>query len=112
MISEKIILQTDFKEIAAIQLALCVRGKKSITRGLGKQILTCTQTKPPIPPPQKSNGHPLKKNWTKTRRTITKKAKGLKLINVVVHFSSQIIFVFLLFLGVVMFANEVETKEK
>ena len=27
MISEKIILQTDFKEIAAIQLALCVRGK-------------------------------------------------------------------------------------
>ena len=27
MISEKIILQTDLKEMAAIQLALCVRGK-------------------------------------------------------------------------------------
>ena len=25
------------------------QGKKSITRGLGKKILTCTQTKSPIP---------------------------------------------------------------
>ena len=33
-------------------------------------------------------------------------------ICVVVHFSSQVIFVFLLFLGMVMYANEVETKEK
>ena len=31
---------------------------------------------------------------------------------VVVNFSSQVIFVFLLFLGMVMYANEVETKEK
>ena len=61
MISEKIILQTDFKEIAAIQLALCVRGKKSITRGLGKQILTCTQTKPPIPPLKSQMAIPLKR---------------------------------------------------
>ena len=30
----------------------------------------------------------------------------------VVYFSSQVIFVFLLFLGMVMYANEVETKEK
>ena len=53
----------------------------------------------------------LKKNWTKTSRAITKKAKGLKLINVVVNFLFQVILVFLLFLGMVMFANEVETKE-
>ena len=33
-------------------------------------------------------------------------------VYVVVNFLSQIIFVFLLFLGVVMYANEVETKEK
>ena len=33
-------------------------------------------------------------------------------IYVVVNFSSQVIFVFLLFLGMVMYANEVETKEK
>ena len=31
---------------------------------------------------------------------------------VVVNFASQVIFDFLLFLGMVMFANEVETKEK
>ena len=78
MISEKIILQTDFKEIAAIQLALCVRGKKSITRGLGKKFLHVPKPNHPYPPPQKSNGNPLKKNWTKPRRTMTKKAKGLK----------------------------------
>ena len=33
-------------------------------------------------------------------------------IYVVVNFFSQVIFVFLLFLGMVMYANEVETKEK
>ena len=33
-------------------------------------------------------------------------------IYVVVNFSSQVIFVFLLFLGMVMYANEVDTKEK
>ena len=33
-------------------------------------------------------------------------------IYVVVNFSSQVIFVFLLFLGMVMYGNEVETKEK
>ena len=31
---------------------------------------------------------------------------------VVVIFLSQVIFVFLLFLGMIMYANEVETKEK
>ena len=35
-----------------------------------------------------------------------------KLIYVVVNFLSQVIFVFLLFLGMVMYANEHETKEK
>ena len=33
-------------------------------------------------------------------------------VYVVVSFLSQVIFVFLLFLGMVMYANEVETKEK
>ena len=33
-------------------------------------------------------------------------------IYVVVIFLSQVIFVFLLFLGMIMYANEVETKEK
>ena len=35
-----------------------------------------------------------------------------QLVSVVVNFLSQVIFVSLLFLGVVMYANEVETKEK
>ena len=34
------------------------------------------------------------------------------IVYVVVNFLSQVIFVFLLFLGMVMCANEVETKEK
>ena len=33
-------------------------------------------------------------------------------IHVVVNFLSQVIFVSLLFLGMLMYANEVETKEK
>ena len=33
-------------------------------------------------------------------------------IYVVVNFLSQVIFVFLLFLGMVMYANKIETKEK
>ena len=33
-------------------------------------------------------------------------------VYVVVNFLSQIIFLFLLFLGMVMYANAVETKEK
>ena len=33
-------------------------------------------------------------------------------VYVVVNFLLQVIFVFLLFLGMVMYANEVETKEK
>ena len=37
---------------------------------------------------------------------------GLYNIYVVVNFLSQVIFVFLLFLGMVMYANEIETKEK
>ena len=35
-----------------------------------------------------------------------------KFVYVVVNFLSQVIFVFLLFSGMVMYANEVETKEK
>ena len=92
-------------------MALCVRGKNLSPEVWENKFLHVPKPNHPYPP-QKSNGHPLKKNWTKTRRTITKKARGLKLINVVVNFLSQIIFVFLLFLGMVMFANEVETKEK
>ena len=37
---------------------------------------------------------------------------GFIYIYVVVNFLSQVIFVFLLILGMVMYANEVETKEK
>ena len=33
-------------------------------------------------------------------------------IDVVVNFLSQVIFVFILFLGMVMYANELETKER
>ena len=33
-------------------------------------------------------------------------------VNVVVNFLSQLIFIFLLFWGIVMYANEFETKEK
>ena len=33
-------------------------------------------------------------------------------VAVVVNFLSQVIFIFLLFLGMVIYANEVETKEK
>ena len=33
-------------------------------------------------------------------------------LDVVVNFLSQVIFVFLLFLGMVMYADEAETKEK
>ena len=38
--------------------------------------------------------------------------KYLKNKNVVVNFLPQVIFVFLLFLGMLMYVNEVETKEK
>ena len=39
---------------------------------------------------------------------------NVKLLNidVVVNFLSQVIFVFLLFWAMIMYANEVETKEK
>ena len=33
-------------------------------------------------------------------------------VNVVVNFLFQVIFIFLLFLGMVIYANKVETKEK
>ena len=39
-------------------------------------------------------------------------AVGFPNIYVVVNFLSQVIFVFILFLGMIMYANEVETKEK
>ena len=37
---------------------------------------------------------------------------SILVVNVVVNFLSQVIFVFLSFLGMVMYANEVERKEK
>ena len=37
---------------------------------------------------------------------------SISVVDVVVNFLSQVIFLFLLFLGMVMYANEVETKEK
>ena len=37
---------------------------------------------------------------------------SILVVNVVVNFLSQVIFPFLLFLGMVMYANEVERKEK
>ena len=37
---------------------------------------------------------------------------NLNCVYVVVNFLTQVIFVFLLFLGMVMYANEIETKEK
>ena len=37
---------------------------------------------------------------------------SILVVNVVVNFLSQVIFLFLLFLGMVMYGNEVETKEK
>ena len=39
-------------------------------------------------------------------------AVGFPNIYVVVNFLSQVIFVFILFLGMIMYAKEVETKEK
>ena len=42
----------------------------------------------------------------------TVKPRYSEYIQVVVNFLSQVIFVLLLFLGMVMYANEVETKEK
>ena len=38
--------------------------------------------------------------------------KSVPNVYVVVNFLSQVIFVFLLFLGMVMYANKVKTKEK
>ena len=37
---------------------------------------------------------------------------SIQYVYVVVNFSSQVIFVFLFFLGMVMYVNKVETKEK
>lgn len=37
---------------------------------------------------------------------------GLSLMYVIVNFLSQVFFVFLLFLGMIMYANEDETEEK
>ena len=39
-------------------------------------------------------------------------SKMILSVDVVVNFLSQVIFVFLLLLGMVMYANKVETKEK
>ena len=37
---------------------------------------------------------------------------SILVVNVVVNFLSQVIFLFVLFLGMVMYANELERKEK
>ena len=44
-------------------------------------------------------------------RTVCSVKEGDLHVYVLVNFLSQVIFVFLLFLGMVMYANEVETKE-
>ena len=57
----------------------------------------------------KSNAFP----FTRTVQTVQiANSASPRYIYVVVNFSSQVIFVFLLFWGMVMYANEVETKEK
>ena len=55
-----------------------------------------------------------KANKNQTKRLISLKLPPArpKTVYVVVNFLSQVIFVFLLFLVMVMYANEVETKEK
>ena len=65
MISEKIILQTDFKEIAAIQLALCVRGKNLSPEVWEKKFLHVPKPNHPYP-------------TSKVKWLAPKKAKGLK----------------------------------
>ena len=45
-------------------------------------------------------------------RLIEKSCLQVFRVHVLLNFLSQVIFVFLLFLGLVMYANEVETKEK
>ena len=52
---------------------------------------------------------PFAVNYEKIRNHFREMATN---IYVVVYFLSQGIFVFLLFLGMIMYANEVETKEK
>ena len=56
------------------------------------------------------------KNWSLIPLNIFEKKCIVNLLSpniyVVVHFLSQVIFVFLLFLGITRPVNEVETKEK
>ena len=54
--------------------------------------------------------HP-KKILTNPLQSIPTSSKSESFIYVVVNFLSQVIFGFLLFLGMVMYANKVETKE-
>ena len=54
--------------------------------------------------------HP-KKILTNHLQSIPTSSKSESFIYVVVNFLSQVIFGFLLFLGLVMYANKVETKE-
>ena len=48
----------------------------------------------------------------KHSRCGTRKPLGILSIYVVVNISTQVVFDFLLFLAMVMYTNEVETKEK
>ena len=48
--------------------------------------------------------------WVSCRYVVV--TVSISVVDVVVNFLSQVIFLFLLFLGMVMYANEVETKEK
>ena len=53
--------------------------------------------------------------WEKAKLYFRRKKRPLERLFVVfvaVDFLSQVIFAFLLFMGMVMYANEVETKEK
>ena len=56
--------------------------------------------------------HDKEKTETCTELSLKLKYDIVIIIYVVVNFLFQVIFIFLLFLGMVIYANEVETKEK
>ena len=54
----------------------------------------------------------LKNKNTSKKFSLINCLTGIKIVTVVVNFLSQVIFIFPLFLGMVIYANEFETKEK
>ena len=59
-------------------MALCVR-RKNLSPEVWEKNSYMYPNQTTHTPPQKSNGHPLTKNWTKTRRTITRKSQRFKI---------------------------------